>query len=97
MAQGDELAYVRNLRASLKNAPGMKQMVDFLLKRMEQRQKEKNAPPELLELAEKVRQVLAQYQPDDPAVQALKESEAYRRVAYLIEGVEAPVFGGLPQ
>ncbi|MBM6724657.1 glycosyltransferase [Pseudoflavonifractor phocaeensis] len=97
LAQGDELAYVRNLRASLKNAPGMKRMVDFLLKRMEQRQKEKNAPPELLELAEKVRQVLAQYQPDDPAVQALKESEAYRRVAYLIEGVEAPVFGGLPQ
>ena len=97
LAQGDELAYVRNLRASLKNAPGMKRMVDFLLKRMEQRQKEKNAPPELLELAEKVRQVLAQYQPDDPAVQALKQSEAYRRVAYLIEGVEAPVFGGLPQ
>ena len=97
LAQGDELAYVRNLRASLKNAPGMKQMVDFLLKRMEQRQKEKNAPPELLELAEKVRQILAQYQPDDPAVQALKESEAYRRVAHLIEGVKAPVFGDLPQ
>ena len=51
----------------------------------------------LLELAEKVRAILAQYPPDDPAVAALKQSEVYQRVAYLIEGLDVPVFGGLPQ
>ena len=86
LAQGDELAYVRNLRASLKNAPGMKRMVEYLLEQLEQWQKkQKTEPPELLELAEQVRGILARYDPNDPAVTALKASPAYQKVAHLIE------------
>lgn len=96
LAQGDRLEYVRTLKAALEAAPAMKGMVDFLLKRMESQMRQ-NASPELLELAEKVRAILAQYSPDDPAVLALKQSEVYQRVAYLIEGLDAPVFGGLAQ
>ena len=43
------------------------------------------ASRELLELAAKVRAILAQYPADDPAVMELKRSEAYQKVAYLIE------------
>lgn len=96
LTQGDHLGYVRALKAALGAAPAMKGMVDFLLKQLEVQQRQ-NASPELLELAEKVRAILAQYPPDDPAVAALKQSEVYQRVAYLIEGLEAPVFGGLSQ
>lgn len=96
LEQGDEVGYVRNLRLGLENAPGMKRMVEFQIERMEER-KCQNVSPELLELADKVRTILAQYPPYDPAVLALKQSEAYQKVAYLIEGMEAPIFGGLSQ
>ena len=43
------------------------------------------ASRELLELAAKVRAILARYPADDPAVIELKNSEAYKKVAYLIE------------
>lgn len=95
-SQGDNLGYVRALKAALEAAPAMKHMVDYLLKQLEERQRQ-NASPELLELAAKVRTILAQYPPDDPAVAALKQSEVYQKVAYLIEGLDAPVFGGLAQ
>ena len=52
---------------------------------------------ELLELADKVRGMLAAFDPGDPAVAAIKQSPVYQKVAYLIEGLEAPVFGGLKQ
>ena len=55
------------------------------------------ATPELLALAEQVRGILEKFPPNDPAVAELKASPAYQRVAPLIEGVEAPVFGGLTQ
>lgn len=42
--------------------------------------------PELLALAEQVRTMLAAYDPNDPAVAAIKASPVYQRVAYLIEG-----------
>ena len=50
-----------------------------------------------LELAEKVRTLLAAYAPDAPAVAVLKQSPAYQKVAYLVEGAEPPVIGGLVQ
>lgn len=93
---GDQVGYVQSLEAALDTAPVMKQMVKFLLWEIEQKQRQ-NTPPELLQLAEQVRAILAQYPPDDPAVYVLKQSEAYKRVAYLIEGMDAPVFGGLVQ
>ena len=41
--------------------------------------------PELLSLAEKVRGILAAYGPEHPAAEALRESDAYKQVAWLIE------------
>lgn len=96
LEQGNELGYIQQLHQGLADAPAMKTMVDFLLRRIERRKRE-NTSPELLELADKVRTILAQYPPDDPSVAALKQSEVYQKVAYLIEGMDAPVFGGIPQ
>lgn len=96
LSAGDELDCVRALNAALAIAPSLKNMIDFLLQQMEQNRL-KTASPELLELAEKVRAILAQYPPDDPVIEVLKQSDAYQRVAYLIEGVGAPVWGGFPQ
>lgn len=91
---GDAAEYVRYLRKGLSTYGGMKPMVQFLTEHTPQLQ-----PPaqELLELADKVRGMLAAFAPDDPAVAAIKQSPVYRKVAYLIEGLEAPVFGGLKQ
>ena len=93
---GDFAGYVRLLRAGLENRRDMKDMVEFLLEYTP----ELKAPApsaELLALAEQVRAVLARFDPDDPAVAMLKQSEAYQKVAYLIEGAEVPVMGGLAQ
>lgn len=93
---GDASGYVQILREGLDSHKGMKAMVEFLLDRTPVLQ----APPpsaELLELAEKVRALLAAFPPDDPAVAVLKQSEAYQKVADLIEGLEPPVMGGLRQ
>ena len=79
--QGDELGYVRSLRTGLDTAPAMKGMVEFLL----EHKPKTTAQRQLEELAEQVRTILAQYAPDDPAVAALKQSEAYQRVAPLLE------------
>lgn len=82
---GDAAGYVRLLRAGLETAPEMRSMVEFLTEHTPELQ----APPpspELLALAEQVRTMLAAYDPKDPAVAAIKQSPAYRRVAYLIEG-----------
>ncbi len=78
---GDELGWVRALRQALKAAPAMKKMVDFL----RQNPPKSAAQIQLEELARKVQAVLAQYAPDDPAVLALKQSDAYRKVAHLLE------------
>ena len=74
----------------------MKSMVEFLLTQLEESQRVQ-ATPELLSLAEQVRTLLSMYPADDPAVEALKQSAAYQKVAHLIEGPDLGVFGGLPQ
>lgn len=91
LEQGDELGYVRALRAALDAAPAMKNMVDFLL----EHKPKTTAQRQLEELAEQVRAILAQYAPDDPAVAALKQSEAYQRVAPLLE--QQGMSGAQPQ
>lgn len=81
---GDAAACVRNLRDGLSSCGEAKDVVEFLLANMPELQ----APPpspELLALAEKVREILAMYPADDPAVAALKASPAYQRVAHLLE------------
>lgn len=93
---GDSAEYVRLLRKGLEACPEAKPMVEFLLRQLEESQKVQ-ATPELLVLAEQVRTLLAQYPADDPAVEALKQSAAYQKVAHLIEGPELDMFGGLRQ
>ena len=72
----------------------MKDFVEFLLDEVEK--EEETAPPvidatpELLALAEQVKRILSQFPPDDPAVAALKQSDAYQRVAALLEPPAAP-------
>ena len=93
---GDATGYVRLLREGLAVCEGVKDMVEFLIDHTPQIQTQ--APSaEMQALADQVRTILAAYPPDDPAVAALKQSEAYQKVAYLIEGMEPPVIGGQPQ
>lgn len=81
---GDETGYIRYLHGGLDTYEGMREMIESLLADF-QRRRRAEASPELLALAEQVRTVLAAYDPEDPAVAALKAGEAYRRVAYLLE------------
>lgn len=86
--KGDVSGCVRDLRLALEQGPQMKSMVAFMLDCVENGDYPAaiaEASPELLELAEKVKSILSAYPSDDPMVQTIKESEAYRKVAYLIE------------
>ena len=87
---------MRQLRAGLDLYGDVAEMVEFLLDYTPELQAPQPSA-ELLALAEQIRTVLAGFGPNDPAVAALKQSEAYQKVAYLIEGLEPPVAGGLPQ
>lgn len=91
----DPAGYARSLREGLKTCPQMKPMVEFLTAHTPQLKPP--VPGELLALAEQVRTMLSAYAPDDPAVVMIKQSAAYQKVAHLIEGPDAGVFGGLPQ
>lgn len=79
------------LRKAIKVAPVMKSMVKYLLQNIEaemnnsENQIPQEVSPEFLALAEKVRTILNAYPQDDPAVFAIKQSEVYKKVAYLIE------------
>lgn len=94
---GDAAGCVHLLRAGLAACEEMKSMVKFLLGNMMELQVKPEPSAELQTLADQIRAVLANFAPDDPAVTALKQSEAYQKVAHLIEGVEVPVVGGLAQ
>ena len=96
LRQEDELTYVKELRLALNYAPAMKAMAKFLLEHLNE-QKRKNASPQLLALADQVREILAQYPLDDPAVAVLKQSEAYQTVAWMIEGMEPSIWNGFLQ
>jgi len=96
LGQGKPTEYIRLLRAGLDVCEGMKDMVEFLVDHTREVQ-EILTPPDLRAMADQVRVMLARFDPNDPAVEALKQSDAYKRVAYLIEGMPAPVWGRLPQ
>ncbi len=90
---GDFAGYVKKLREALGDSPETRYVAEYLLNHTPQlqegqkRQRE-NASPELLALAEQVKAILANYASDDPMVMALKESEAFQKVAWLIEEEE---------
>lgn len=96
LEQGEPVEYVRLLRSGLDAYEGVKDMVEFLVDHTAEVQ-QLMTPPELKALADQVRVILARFAPDDPAVAALKQSEAYQKVAHLIEGMSVPVWGGLVQ
>lgn len=82
--QGKSQEYLAALRKALNACPGQKEIVQFLLDRFLEDSRPQ-ASPELLELAERIRAILAAYSPDDPAVAAIRQSPAYQQVAWLIE------------
>jgi len=92
---GDGTNCVRLLRAGLSVCEATKNMVKFLL--LHTPQLTPQPSDELRTLAEQIRNVLARFDPDDPAVAMLKQTEAYQKVAYYIEGAAVPVMGGLVQ
>jgi glycosyltransferase involved in cell wall biosynthesis len=96
LGKGGAVEYVRLLHAGLERCESMKNMVEFLVNHTQEVQ-QLLTPPELKVLADQVRVILARFAPDDPAVAALKQSEAYQKVAHLIEGMSVPVWGGLLQ
>lgn len=96
LEHGSVVEYVRLLRSGLDACEGMKDMVEFLVNHTQEVQMSLTTP-ELRALADQVRVILARFDPNDPAVAALKQSEAYQKVAHLIEGVSVPVWGGQRQ
>lgn len=85
LGNGDTAGYVHLLREGLALCEGMKDMVGFLVEHTEEVRSAMAPPPELQALAGQVRAIMARYDPNDPAVAALKQSEAYQKVAYLLE------------
>jgi len=81
---GDAAGCARCLREGLSSCGEAKDVVEFLLASLPELQTPPPSP-ELLVMAEKVRMILNMYPADNPAVEALKASPAYQRVAYLIE------------
>lgn len=90
---GDRKEYMHLLRLGLTSCPAMKSMVEFLVANTPEIKETITPSSELLSLAEQVRTLLASFAPGDPALEAIRSSEAYQKVAYLIEGTDA---GGLP-
>ncbi len=87
---GKPREYLAALRKGLKACPGEKSIVQFLLDRFLEDARPK-ADPELLALAEKVGAILSRYDPDSPAVKAIRDSDAYKQVSWLIEPAGVPV------
>ncbi len=91
---GDATSYIRLLQEGLNTYEGAKEMVEFLIDHTPQL---RDPSEELKDMAEQIRTILSKYSPHDPTVAALKQSEAYQKVAYLIEGAPAAAWGGLTQ
>lgn len=94
---GDAAGYVRLLREGLGVCAGVKDMVEFLVNHTPELNVPSAPSEELRAMADQIRALLANFAPDDPAVAALKQSEAYQKVAYMIEGAEPPVAGNMRQ
>ena len=82
---------IRILRGALAEAPALKPAAELLLKEVQQQKMASDiqaVSPELSVLVTQVKTLLSRYPADDPAVEALKRSEIYQKVAYLIEDTE---------
>lgn len=82
----DVSAYVRELKAGLEICPESNAIAEYLMRQTPQLMPcPQGVSEELLSLAEQVRTLLAGYPPNHPAVEAIKASKAYQKVAELIE------------
>ena len=96
LAAGDRMGYVRCLRNSLTANGDMGSLVEFLTENTPELQPSRPSA-ELQLLADQVRSLLMLYPEGDPMLEALKASEAYQRVAHLIEGTAPARWGSLAQ
>lgn len=89
--EGNPLEYVKTLRAALNKIPQAKEIIEFLiadLQKQEELKKQeqiKNAAPELLQMAEQLKAMLAAFPADSPELLAIKQSPVYKQVAFLME------------
>lgn len=87
----DASAYVRELKNGLDACPEANAIAKYLMEQTPQLAPcRQGASEELLNLAEQVRKLLSAYPPNHPAVAAIKKSDAYRKVAELIEKGNPP-------
>ncbi len=79
----DEFSYIQNLRSALEAVPEMSNFISFLVDNGGRL----FAPPsaELKAIAEQVKTILSTYPAHSAMVSQIKESEAYLKVAHLIE------------
>ena len=85
---GDKTGYIHLLKEALLTHESMKPMIEFLLEEFDKQQRREavaEAPEELWSLAEQIKNLLAQYPEDHPAVLELKQSELYKEVSFLIK------------
>lgn len=82
----DVSAYVRELKHGLDACPEASTIAKYLMEQTPQLAPcSQDISEELLNLADQVRKLLSAYPPNHPAVAAIKKSDAYRKVAELIE------------
>lgn len=97
LEDGSIQGYIHQLRTGLSLYQDAAEIVEFLTDYTPELQEPAVPSAELRDLADRIRSILSAYAPDDPAVTVLKQSEAYQKVAYLIEGTAVPVVGGAVQ
>lgn len=86
LEKGNPAGFVQELKKGLHICPELTPMVEYLIKNTPQLTREPEAAAaELAALAEQVKRLLAMYPADDPAVAAIKKSEAYQKVAGMLE------------
>ncbi len=83
LQEKDELRFVQILQQGLRAAPAMKDLVSHLSDA--QNHLAALPPAEMVNLAAQIRAVLAQFPPEDPSLAQLKEGDAYKLVAPLLE------------
>lgn len=83
---GDISVYVHMLKAGLEVCPEANAVTEYLIKYTPQlNPRQQEVSEELLILAEQVRKLLSGYPPNHPAIAAIKASDAYQKVAWLVE------------
>ena len=91
LKDSNPLEYIKTLRTALKKVPQAKDVIEFLIEEfkneeeLKRQEKIKNTSPELLQMAEQLKTMLAALPPNSPELLAIKQSPMYKQVAFLIE------------